>query len=140
MSRDLNQCNFIGRLGKDPEVRYTTSGDAVANVSLAVGWKSKNSEGTEWVNVVAWGKLAELFGEYLKKGSKVFIAGSMRTRKWQDKNTGTDRYTTEILAKEMLMLEAKQDSGQGGEQMRDAQQEPAKAPMDDDSFDDDIPF
>ena len=86
MANNLNQCNFIGRLGDDPEVRYTTGGDAVASFSIAIGssWKDKageKQERTEWVNITAWGKLAEICGEYLKKGSKVFVSGHMKIRK-----------------------------------------------------------
>jgi len=106
---DLNQCNFIGRLGKDPELKAMPTGDAVVNFSLACGWKSKNSEGVEWVTVVAFGKLAEIIGQHLQKGSRVYIGGKQRTRKWQDK-TGTDRYTTEIVARDMQMLGSKADA------------------------------
>lgn len=106
MSNDLNQCNFIGRLGKDVEVRYAPSGDAVASFSIAVGWKGKDKEGTEWVPVVAHGKLAEICGKYLSKGSKVFVSGRFNTRKWQDKE-GNDRYTTQINIDQMQMLDAK---------------------------------
>ena len=105
---DLNQCNFIGRLGKDPETRYVPNGDAVTNFSIAVGeqWKDKSGqkqERTEWINVVAWRKLGEICGEYLTKGSQVMISGKMVTRKWQDQE-GRDRYTTEIVANNMQML------------------------------------
>lgn len=112
MSNDLNRCTFIGRLGKDPEMRYTASGAAIANVSLAVGskWRDKesgqNKESTEWVRVVAFQRLAEIMGEYLKKGSQVYIEGKLQTRKWQDKD-GQDRYTTEIVASQMQMLGAR---------------------------------
>lgn len=110
MSKDLNQCNFIGRMGQDPDVRYTPSGDAVANISLAVGWKTKDKEGTEWVRVVAFKRLAEIVGQYLSKGSQIYVSGSMRTRKWQDQS-GNDRYTTEIVANEIQMLDSR---GEGG--------------------------
>lgn len=137
MSRDLNQCNFIGRLGQDPEIKYMPSGNAVANVSLAVGWKTKEKEGTEWVRVSAFGKLAEIMGEYLKKGSKVFISGAMRTRKWQDQS-GADRYSTEIVANEMQMLDSK--GGDSGRQ-QPARQKPVQQQGDNfNDFDDDIPF
>lgn len=117
MSNDLNLCQFIGRAGKNPEVRYLPNGDAVCNFSIAVGssWKDKSGErkeSTEWVNVSAFGKLAEIVGEYVKKGKQVYIAGRMSTRKWQDKE-GVDRYTTEIRADTMQLL--------GG---RDEQQKP----------------
>lgn len=108
MSNDLNLCNFIGRLGKDPETRYLADGKAVTNFSLAVGsqWKNKNGEkqeSTEWVNCTAYEKLAEICGEYLKKGSQIFVSGKMKTRKWQDKE-GKDRYTTEIVVGQMQMF------------------------------------
>lgn len=112
---DLNQCNFIGRLGADPEIRYMPNGDPVANFSIAVGekWTDKQTgeakENTEWVRIVAFRKLAEIIAEYLQKGSQVFISGKMKTRKWQDQN-GQDRYTTEIIADQMQMLGSKQDS------------------------------
>ena len=107
----VNNCMFIGRLGRDPETRYTQSGKAVASFSLACSEKRGGEESTEWVNVVAWEKLAEIAGQYLTKGSLVFISGRMQTRKWQDKEGGT-RYTTEIVAREMKMLDGKQNGGQ----------------------------
>jgi single-strand DNA-binding protein len=114
MANDLNQCNFIGRLGNDPEVRYQPSGDAVANLSLAVGskWKDKQGqqqENTEWVRLVAFGKLAEIIGEYLRKGSQIFVTAKCRTRKWKDQQ-GIDRYTTEFVIDNMQMLGGCQSS------------------------------
>ena len=110
----INQCNFIGRLGRDPEIRYTQSGKAVASFSIACSEKRGGEETTEWVNIVAWEKLAEICGQYLAKGSLVFISGRMQTRKWQDKEGGT-RYTTEIVAREMKMLSPRgEGSGSGG--------------------------
>ena len=108
MATDLNRCEFIGRLGKDPEVRYAPSGDAVCNFSIAVGYKTKEKETTEWVRIVAFGKLAGICADYLKKGSQVFIAGRMTTRKWVNKN-GVDQYTTEVVADQMQMLGGKSD-------------------------------
>ena len=135
---DLNLCQFIGRLGKDPEIRYTQSGSAVASFSLAVGHKYKDKEHTEWVNVSVFGKLAEICGQYLTKGKQVYIAGRMQTEKWQDKN-GQDRYTTKIICNQMQILGSKSD--QTGEQPKNQHQQ-AKAngyqPQDD--FDDDIPW
>lgn len=128
MSNDLNSCSFIGRLGKDPELRFTPSGEAVANLSLAVGWKGQKSEGTEWVRLVAFGKLAEICGEYLKKGSQIYAQGRFRTRKWQDKE-GRDRYTTEVVIDRMQMLGPKPDGAKAAK--------PAAA---DEPFDDDINF
>lgn len=147
MANDLNQCNFIGRLGNDPEIKYLASGEAVANISLAVGWKSKDKEGAEWVRIVAFKKLAEIIGEYLRKGSKVYISGSMRTRKWTD-SSGNDRYSTEIVANNMQML----DNRPADSQAPAARQQPAhtstrsdpppsnNAAANFDDFDDDIPF
>lgn len=108
----LNQCNFIGRLGRDPELRYTQSGAPVVNFSIACNEKRGGQEYVEWVNVSAWDKLAEICNEYLRKGSLVFISGRLQTRKWQDKD-GYDRSTTEIVAREMKMLGDKRDGGNG---------------------------
>ena len=123
----INQCNFIGRLGRDPETRYTQSGKAVASFSIACSEKRGGEESTEWVNVVAWEKLAEICGQYLAKGSLVFISGRMQTRKWQDKEGGT-RYTTEIVAREMKML----DSRGGGDRSGSAGADGSAPPMGDD--------
>lgn len=133
MSNDLNQCNFIGRLGKDPEVRHLPSGEAVASFSIAVGWKTKEKEGAEWVPCTAYGKLGEICGQYLKKGSQVFVSGRFKTRKWQDKS-GQDRYTTEINIETMQMLGGKPSSdGQHGS----AGPAPSGNPSE---FEDSIPF
>ncbi|TMP50256.1 single-stranded DNA-binding protein [Pseudoalteromonas sp. S1688] len=121
MANDLNQANFIGRLGKDPEIRYTQSGQAAASFSIAVGskWKDKNTgqqkENTEWVNLVAFGKLAEIMGEYLRKGSQIFVTAKFRTRKWQDQS-GADRYTSEFVVENMQMLDSRQDNQHQGSQ------------------------
>lgn len=109
MANDLNQCNFIGRLGADPDSRYLSNGDAVCNFSIAVGWKGKDKEGAEWVACTAYGKLAEICGEYLRKGSQVFVSGRFITRKWQDKD-GNDRYRSEINLDRMQMLGSKAGS------------------------------
>lgn len=112
MARGVNKVILIGNLGADPEVRFMPSGGAVANLRIATSesWKDKQTgeqhERTEWHTVVLFNRLGEIAGEYLKKGSKVFIEGSLRTRKWQDK-TGQDRYTTEIVGSEMQMLDSK---------------------------------
>ena len=138
MSNDLNLCQFIGRLGKDPETSATPSGTTVTKVSIAVGeqWKDKagqKKESTTWVSVVAFGKLAEIMGQYLKKGSKVYLSGKMSVRKWQDKS-GQDRYTTEIIAGDMQMLEGRGDSPEKSEP------KPAE-PSAFDNFDsEDVPF
>ena len=115
MARGVNKVILVGNLGNDPTVRYTPSGSAVANISLATSevWKDKQSgeqqERTEWHRVVFFNKLGEIAGEYLRKGSKVFVEGNLRTRKWQDKS-GQDRYTTEIIGNEMQMLDSKGQS------------------------------
>ncbi|BBB31325.1 single-stranded DNA-binding protein [Neptunomonas japonica] len=109
MARGVNKVILVGNMGGDPEVRYMPSGNAVTNVTLATSesWKDKqtgqNQERTEWHRVVFFNKLAEIAGEYLRKGSQVYIEGALRTRKWQDQS-GADRYTTEIVASEMQML------------------------------------
>lgn len=142
MSKDLNQCNFIGRLSKDIELKYTASGSAVANFSIACGddYKSKDGqkvEQTNWINVVAFGKLGEICAQYLTKGKQVYISGKQVTRKWQDKD-GQDRYTTEIVANEMQLLGSKSD---GGKHDRPAPDNSRDEPVDDDAFmDDNIPF
>ena len=145
MARGINKVILIGNLGNDPETRYTQSGSAVTNVSLATSetWKDKQTgqpqERTEWHRVVFFSRLAEIAGEYLRKGSKVYIEGSLQTRKWQD-NGGNDRYTTEIQAREMQMLDSRGSGGGAPQQQRPQQQsipDPAAAAAD---FDDDIPF
>ncbi|SEA48385.1 single-stranded DNA-binding protein [Microbulbifer marinus] len=119
MARGINKVILIGNLGNDPDTKYMPSGGAVTNVSLATSetWKDKQTgqqqERTEWHRVVFFNRLAEIAGEYLRKGSKVYIEGSLRTRKWQDKNTGQDRYTTEIVASEMQMLDGRGEQGGG---------------------------
>ena len=150
----VNKVILVGNLGKDPEVRYAPSGDAICNITLATSetWKDKQSgekrEATEWHRVVFFGKLAEIAGQYLKKGSSVYIEGMLKTRKWQEKD-GSDRYTTEIKADEMKMLGSRGDSaGQGGGQQQAPQQRqqparqpaPQPAPQGAPNYDDDIPF
>lgn len=118
MSNDLNRCEFIGRLGKDPESRFMPSGEAVVNFSIAVGksWKDKQSgekkESTAWVPIVVFGGLAGVCSTYLKKGSRIYVAGEFRVRKWQAQD-GSDRYTTEIVASEMQMLDSRAESSGG---------------------------
>jgi single-strand DNA-binding protein len=110
MASDLNMWQGIGRLGKDVELRFTASGDAIANFSIACGWKTKDKEGTEWVNITVFGKLAEVCGKYLKKGSQVYVSGSMRTEKYTDKVTGVEKYSTKIVADKMQMLGGKSET------------------------------
>ena len=150
MARGVNKVILVGNLGKDPEVRYSPKGSAMANVTIATAesWKDKQSgekqEKTEWHRVVFFNRLAEIVGEYLKKGSQVYIEGRLQTRKWQGQD-GQDRYTTEIVANEMQMLGSR--SGGGGDtswnqQSNNAQSQqssPPSAPPADD-FDDDVPF
>lgn len=146
MGRGINKVIIVGSLGADPEVRYTQSGSAIANISVATSdqWKDKQSgekqEKTEWHRVVMFGKLGEIAGEYLRKGSQVYIEGRLQTRKWQG-NDGQDRYTTEIVANDMQMLGGKQ-SGQGGGNQGSgkANQHGAQGGGFDDFGDDTIPF
>ena len=154
MAGDLNLCQFIGRLGRDPETRYTPDGAAVTNFSIAVGarWKDKEGnqqESTEWVRCVAYKRLAEICGEYLTKGKQVYIGGRLRTREW-DKD-GEKRYTTEVVVDTMQMLGGKADNAGEGEGQRDgivnrpppggaSTPAPKKPQQRFDEMDDDIPF
>ena len=174
-SRGVNKVILVGNMGQDPETRYLPSGGAVTNITLATSesWKDKTSgqqqERTEWHRVVFFNRLGEIAGEYLRKGSKVYVEGSLRTRKWQGKD-GQDRYTTEIVASEMQMLDSRGGDSAGGgqyqqpapqqsapqqQQQRSAPQQqapqqqyapqqapaaPQSAPGGFDDFDDDIPF
>ncbi|MFK5913588.1 MAG: single-stranded DNA-binding protein [Woeseiaceae bacterium] len=156
MARGVNKVILIGNLGQDPEVKYMPNGNAVANITVATSesWKDKNTgeqvDKTEWHRVVFFRRLAEITGEYLKKGSKVYIEGKLQTRKWQDKNN-VDHWTTEIVADQMQMLDSRGggssdfNPGQsgGGQQQQSAPQsapsQAAPAPVNND-FDDDIPF
>lgn len=116
----VNKVIIVGNLGRDPEVRYSPEGSAICNLSLATtsSWKDKASgekrEETEWHRVVMYNRLAEIAGEYLKKGRPVYIEGRLKTRKWQDKDTGADRYSTEIVADQMQMLGGRDEGGAGG--------------------------
>jgi len=136
----VNKAILVGRLGKDPETRYMTSGEAVTNATLATSetWKDKageKQEKTEWHSLVFYRRLAEVAGEYLKKGSQVYIEGKIQTRKWQDKE-GKDRYTTEIIVNEMQMLGGKSDQPEQKVEQKPAQT--TKGAFDD--FESDIPF
>lgn len=134
---DLNQWHGIGRLGKDPETRHTPDGTTIANFSMACGWKGKDKEGTEWMRVVAFGKLAEIIGEYCHKGKQVYISGRLSSRKWQDKE-GNDRWTTEIVADRLQLLGGK---GESTGSQRDTGSVPSGGGGNTgDDFDDDIPF
>lgn len=129
---------LIGNLGKDPELSYTASGVAVAKFSIATNERWKDQEGnvqerTEWHNIVVWRKLAEICGQYLKKGGKVYLEGRLQTRSWDDKNTGAKRYTTEIVGDDMVMLDSRGGSGgaAGGEPSQQGEEQPTVAEKDD---------
>lgn len=168
MARGINKVILVGNLGQDPETRYMPSGGAVTNVTIATSetWKDKQTgqpqERTEWHRVVFFNRLGEIAGQYLKKGSKVYVEGSLRTRKWQGQD-GQDRYTTEIVANEMQMLDSRGAGSGGGDysppsgddyaqpRNRPAQQSPQQPPQQNQppapadsggfsDFDDDIPF
>lgn len=164
MSRGINKVILVGNLGQDPETRYTPSGTAVANVSIATtsSWKDRQSgeqqERTEWHRVVFFSRLAEIVGEYLRKGSQVYVEGYLQTRKWQDQS-GQDRWSTEIIANEMQMLGGRGDRNTGpgpadyygSSRQPDTPAAPPPAPsaprapsppsgVDAGDFDDDIPF
>lgn len=163
----VNKVILVGNLGRDPEVRYMPNGEAVCNFSIATtdSWKDKSGakqEKTEWHNIVMYRKLAEIAGEYLKKGRPVYVEGRLQTRKWQDKETGKDRYTTEIIADQMQMLGGRDGGGSnasydggGDDDFNQAppqrqQAAPSRAPQAPaakpqggsgfDDFEDDIPF
>jgi single-strand DNA-binding protein len=151
----VNKVILIGNLGRDPETRYTADGAAITNITIATSdrWKDKSSgemkEATEWHRVAFFGRLAEIAGEYLKKGRPVYVEGRLRTRKWQDKD-GQDRYTTEIVADSMQMLGSREGMGgaesEGGDEPRAAARPPSRAPAAGKpaasiaDMDDDIPF
>ena len=150
MARGLNKVILIGNLGQDPELRYTGNGTAVCNIRLATSESYKDTNGewvekTEWHSVVAWSRLAEICNEYLRKGSQVYFEGSLQTRSWEDRD-GNTKYTTEVKAKEMLMLSGREGGGfsgpsNGGDEKRTAKKETANV-EEDFTFapDDDLPF
>ncbi|HEX9810585.1 MAG TPA: single-stranded DNA-binding protein [Burkholderiales bacterium] len=154
MARGVNKVILVGNLGRDPEVRYSPNGQAVANVTIATSesWKDKTSgekqERTEWHRIVFFGRLAEIAGEYLKKGAQIYVEGRLQTRKWQDKD-GHDRYTTEIVANDMQMLGSRGGAGMPSEPATESAPAGSSAPSTARSgakatagadFDDDIPF
>jgi single-strand DNA-binding protein len=148
MARGINKVILIGNLGADPETRHTAGGSAVTNLSLATSesWRDKQSgdmqEKTEWHRVVMFSKLAEIAGEYLRKGSKVYIEGRLQTRKWQDRD-GNDRWTTEVVANDMQMLDGRGGSEpleDGGRSSYDSSPSPSPAPAGGGNIEDDIPF
>jgi single-strand DNA-binding protein len=151
----INKAIILGNLGQDPETRHLPNGNAVTNISIATSesWKDKNTgqqqESTEWHKVVFFNKLAEIAGQYLRKGSKVYIEGQIKTRKWQDQS-GNDRYSTEIVASELQMLDSKPEGSAARQQPQHTQQG-FQAPQDagvipnlhqqgSDEFEDSIPF
>ena len=150
MARGVNKVILVGNLGQDPEVKYMPSGQAVCNISIATtdSWNDKSTgekqERTEWHRVVFFRRLAEIAGEYLRKGSQVYVEGRLQTRKWQDQS-GNDRYTTEIVVNDMQMLGGRGGAGGGFDNAPPAGQEPAATTPPSssgtgDDFDDDIPF
>ena len=159
MAKSVNKVILVGNLGKDPEVKYTPQGTAVAKVTVATSssYKDKTSgewqETTEWHNVVLWQRLAEIAGEYLKKGSKVYIEGRLQTRSWDDKQTGQKKYMTEVVANELVLLGGRGEGGSGsggnfqkrgaaagGNDMDQRTNDFESAPADHGITDDDIPF
>jgi single-strand DNA-binding protein len=145
MARGVNKVILVGNLGKDPETKYMPSGDCVCNFSIATteSWKDKSSgekiEKTEWHNIVMFRRLAEVAGEYLRKGSQVYIEGKLKTRKWQDKS-GADRWTTEIEGREMQMLGARGGNAGMGAPAQQQSAPPQAAPSGGPDYEDDIPF
>ena len=152
--KSLNKVQLIGNLGKDPEVKYTPSGTAVAKITLATNERFKDKDGqwqdrTEWHNVVLWQRLAEIAGEYLKKGGKVYVEGRLQTRSWDDKQTNQKKYMTEVVASDLILLSGRGEGGETGGYSRGASAgnnnfdqsvpEPASAGAGPIS-DDDIPF
>lgn len=145
-SRGVNKAIIIGFLGNDPDLRFAPGGDAICNISVATSetWKDKNTgetkEVTEWHRICAFGKLAEIMGQYLEKGSRVYIEGSLRTRTYE--KDGHKRYATEIRADSMQMLDSKErdDAGRDKPSQSEQSRKPATPSTDDHGFDDDIPF
>jgi single-strand DNA-binding protein len=158
MARGINKVILVGNLGADPDTKYMPSGSAVTNIRIATSesWKDRETgeqqERTEWHNIAFFGRLAEIAGEYLKKGSQVYVEGRLRTRKWQDRD-GNDRWTTEVIANEMQMLGGRGGAGGGAgsvggdgggsrpaQDHRSDQSGGGAAPAPNEDFDDDIPF
>lgn len=152
MAKDLNKVMIIGRLGKDPEMRFTPNGSPVTNFTVAAGrqWKDPNGENreeTEWFSVVVWNKLAEICNQYLTKGSRVYIEGRLQTRSWDDQQTGEKKYRTEVVASDMIILDSRNESAPpqrgGGRPQRDASANDFNRGggySEPDIGDDDIPF
>jgi single-strand DNA-binding protein len=153
MARDLNKVMIIGRLGIDPEMRFTSAGSPVTSFRVAVGrqWRDGNGEShdeTEWFSVVAWNKLAEICNQYLTKGSRVYVEGRLQTRSWEDQQSGQTRYKTEVIATDMILLDGREGrEGRPGRDdyapSRDAPRQPRagyQTPSPPDIGDEDIPF
>lgn len=148
MAKSLNKWMGIGNLGKDPEVRYTASGTAVASVSIATSSSYKDRDGnwqdkTEWVNLVFWSRLAEIASEYLHKGSKVYVEGRLETQSWEDKDSKKRMYRTQIVVQDLVMLDKREDGGNDRHQeseSRSRRSEARPASDQDPITDDDIPF
>jgi single-strand DNA-binding protein len=153
MAKSVNKVILIGNLGKDPEVKVTPSGTPVAKFSLATNERYKDKAGqwqdrTEWHNLVAWQRTAEIIGEYVKKGSKIYVEGSLRTSSWDDKNTGEKKYRTEIVVNDLVLLSGRGDgegasrsAGAGGSNFDQRAPEPEPAPAHTGGItDEDIPF
>lgn len=155
MARSVNKVILVGHVGKDPEVKYTPSGTAVANFSIATNDRFKDKEGqwqdrTEWHRVVAWQRTAEIVGEYVKKGSNVYVEGKLQTRSWDDKETGQKKYMTEIWVNDLVLLGGRgaEEGGQRGrsaaagfdQRVPEPAGAPASAPQSGEITDDDIPF
>jgi single-strand DNA-binding protein len=144
--KSLNRVELIGNLGKDPEIKYTPQGTPVAKITIATNERFKDKSGewqerTEWHNVVLWQRMAEIAGEYLKKGGKVYIEGRMQTRSWDDKTSGQKKYMTEVIAENLILLGAPSGAGNGHPEHQRAAAEPelvgaAAGPI----TDEDIPF
>ena len=155
MARGVNKVILLGNLGKDPEVKYTQSGMAVARFSLATTDRAKDKDGnwqdkTEWHNLVAFGRTAEVAGEYLKKGRTFYIEGALRTSSWDDKESGQKKYKTEVIVNDLVMVGGQRDGGEGGGRggarsgsnldQRAPEQEESPAPASETITDEDIPF
>lgn len=141
---NLNKVMLIGRLGADPEVRYTQSNTAVATLNLATTERYKDSNGeqqesTEWHRIVAWGRLAEICQQYMKKGGQIYVEGSLQTRAWEDRE-GQKRYTTEVKALSIQMLDSRTDGGSGASRDDSRQESASPVDMNSNSDDDDLPF
>lgn len=148
MARDLNKVTLIGRLGIDPELRYTSSGSPVTTFRLAVGrqWRDSNGESrdeTEWFTIVAWNKLAEICQQHLVKGTRIYIEGRLQTRSWEDQQSGQTRYKTEVIASDLIILDSREARSPREAELppRDASRDPrSPRPPQPDIGDEDIPF